>query len=227
MSKEKRKNPFERFGGSEEGQSPLDLIPTAKKVVRIRTWEKKNKAFSYRIPERLREAAIEVRESILSIATFDEDGNLRMDRTTVDDVASALIGYALAKAKEENLTFAPTRAGKMTLDWEEAEKGWKTPITLKKVPPRKRKAKPKQVFLGYRWDGKYHLEIEKLAGSVRPVVHREDGSKVNNPHRFSVPPGEIVVRLLQRAIKAYIARELRLATRPETAAQKITGWSST
>ena len=219
-----RRDPFNKSGY--QGQSPLDLIPTAKKVERIRTWEKKNKAFSYRVPQRLRNEAVEVRESILSIASFDETGELRMDRTTVDDVASALIGHALMKAKEENLSFSPSRQGKMKLEWKEAERGWDAPISLKKVEKKKNKTAAKQIVLSYRWAEGYHAEIENLAGEIQPVRHRDDGSVVNNPHRFSTPPGEIVVRLLQRSITAYKDHKLLLTTRPETAAQKVTGWAS-
>ena len=217
-----RNDPFAQ--ANFQGQSPLDLIPIAKKVERVRTWEKKNKAYSYRIPQRLQAEAIEVRESILSIATYDEDGQSRLDRTTVDDVASALVAYALVKAKEENLTYTPTRTGKMKLLWEEAERGWDTLIVLKKVEKKKKKTAPKQTVLSYRWTARNHAEIENLAGAIKEIRYRDNGSIVNNPHRFSVSPGEIVVRLLQRAIAAYKERKLRLTIRPETAAQKVTGW---
>ena len=215
-----RRNPF--LQGNVE---PIDLIPMAKKAERDRVWEKKNKAYSYRIPQRLRAEAIEVRESVLSIASFDENGHLRMDRTTVDDVARELLSYALAKSKEENLTFAPTRTGKMKLEWKEAEQGWKSPIVLKKVEKKKKKAPAKQFFLAYRWSSEQHAKIEALAGEVHAVRLRDDGSIKNNPHRFSVPPGEIVVRLLMRAVTAYKERKMVLSTRPETAAQKVTGWA--
>ncbi len=215
-----RRNPFLQQGSVE----PIDLIPIAKKAERDRVWEKKNKAYSYRIPQRLRAEAIEVRESILSIASFDENGHLRMDRTTVDDVAKALIASALKKAKEETLTFAPTRTGKMKLEWKEAEQGWEAPIVLKKVEKKKKKAASKQIFLAYRWSPDQHTEIEALAGEIHAVRYREDGTTKNNPHRFSVPPGE-VVRLLQRSITAYKERRLILSSSPETVAQKVTGWA--
>ena len=215
-----RRNPF--LQGNVE---PIDLIPMAKKAERDRIWEKKNKAYSYRIPQRLRDEAIEIRESILSIATYDENGHLRMDRTTVDDVARELLSYALAKAKEETLTFAPTRTGKMKLEWKEAEQGWEPPIVLKKVAKKKKSVAPKQIVLSYRWSPEQHAEIEVLAGEVHAVRLRDDGSIKNNPHRFSVPPGEIVVRLLMRAVTAYKERKMVLSTRPETAAQKVTGWA--
>ena len=216
-----RRNPFSQQGSVE----PIDLIPIAKKTVRTRTWEAKNRAYSYKIPQRLRAEAIEVRESILSIATYDEKGHLRMDRTTVDDVAKALIDYASEKAREENLTFAPTRTGKMKLGWEEAEQGWESPIVLKKVEKKKRKSELKQVFLAYRWSASIHVEIEKLAGENRAIRYRDNGFIIPDPYRFSVPPGEVVVRLLMRAITAYKERKLVLTTRPKTAAQKVTGWA--
>ena len=219
----KRRNPFAR--SDFEGKDPIDLIPIAKKAERDRVWEKKNKAYSYRIPQRLRDEAIAVRESILSIASFDENGHLRMDRTTVDDVAKALIASALKKAKEETLTFAPARTGKMKLEWKEAEQGWEAPIVLKKVEKKKKKAPSKQIVLSYRWSPERHAEIEALAGEVHAVRHREDGTTKNNPHRFSVPPGEVVVRLLQRAITAYKERRLVLSSSPETVSQKVTGWA--
>jgi hypothetical protein len=222
MAKSTRRDPFARSGF--EGKDPLDLIPVAKKAVRQRTWEKKNKTFSYRIPQRLQAEAIEVRESILSIAAYDEKGHLRMDQTTVDDVAKNLVAYALVKAKKENLTFSPTRQGKMKLEWEEAEQDWSPPIVLKKVEKKKRQTPVKQMFLGYRWSLEHHAEIEVLAGSTKDVHYRDDGSIVNNPHRFSVSPGEVIVRLLQRAITAYKERRLLLSSQPETVSQKVTGW---
>ena len=220
------RNPF--LDASKLGQAlePFQTISVAQPRERDRSWESKNRAFSYRIPQRLREEAIEIRESILSIATYDEMGNPRLDRTTVDDVASAFIAYALKKAIEENLTFAPTRQGKMKLEWEEAEQGWDSVIEFKKVVKKKKQQKPKQIFLGYRWTAKNHAEIEKLAGENRPIRFRDNGSIIPDPHRFSVPPGEVIVRLLQRAVMAYVERKLRLMTSPETVAQKVTGWAS-
>ena len=220
------RNPFLDASKSGQALEPFQTISVAQPRERDRSWESKNRAFSYRIPQRLREEAIEVRESILSVATYDETGHPRLDRTTVDDVASAFIGYALAKAREENLTFAPTRQGKMKLEWEEAEQGWDSIIELKKVVKKKKQRKPKQLFLGYRWIPEHHVEIEVLAGATKEIRYRDDGSVINNPHRFSVSPGEVVVRLLQRAIIAYKERKLRLMTRPETTAQKVTGWAS-
>ena len=221
------RNPFLDASKSGQALEPFQTISVAQPRERDRSWESKNRAFSYRIPQRLREEAIEVRESILSVATYDETGHPRLDRTTVDDVASAFIGYALSKAREENLTFTPTRQGKMKLEWEEAEQGWASTIELKKVVKKKNQKKPKQIFLGYRWTAENHAEIEKLAGENRPLRFREDGSIIPDPHRFSVSPGEIIVRLLQRAIVAYKERKLRLMIRPETAAQKVAGWVST
>ena len=221
--KNKRRNPFAQFDFN--GKDPIDLIPMAKKAERDRVWEKKNKAYSYRIPQRLRSEAIEVRESVLSIATYDEKGHLRMDRTTVDDVAKALIASALKKAKEETLTFTPTRTGKMKLEWKEAEQGWETPIVLKKAEKKRKKTASKQIVLSYRWSPEQHAEIEALAGEVHAVRLRDNGTIRNNPHRFSVPPGEVVVRLLQRSIKAYKERTLILSSSPETVAQKVTGWA--
>jgi hypothetical protein len=220
------RNPFLDASKSGQALEPFQTISVAQPRERDRSWESKNRPFSYRIPQRLREEAIEIRESILSIATYDEMGNPRLDRTTVDDVASAFIAYALKKAIEENLTFAPTRQGKMKLEWEEAEQGWDSVIELKKVVKNKKQKKPKQIVLSYRWTAENHAEIEKLAGKNKPVEYRDDGSIINNPHRFSVSPGEITVRLLQRATRSYKERKLRLMTSPETVAQKVTGWAS-
>ena len=220
------RNPFLDASKSGQALEPFQTISVAQPRERDRSWESKNRAFSYRIPQRLREEAIEVRESILSVATYDETGHPRLDRTTVDDVASAFIGYALAKAREENLTFAPTRQGKMKLEWEEAEQGWTSIIELKKVVKKKKQKKQKQIVLSYRWTAENHADVEKLAGENRPVRFRDDGSIIPDPHRFSVSPGEIIVRLLQRSIRSYKEQKLRLATRPETAAQKVSGWAS-
>ncbi len=220
-----RRDPFANRPAS--NNDPLHNIPVAKPYKREdRSWEKANPSFSAWIPTRLMDRAIVIKNAILWISQHDENGELRSDRTTVDDVATTLIDYALAMAAKENITFRPTAKGKMTLSWNEAEAGWNSPIAIGEPVRKKKAALPKQVTLGYRWTPEHQVGIEKLAGEVRPVQYKDDGAIKRDPHRFAVPLGEIVVRLLQRAISDYQSRKMRLLSRPVSAAQTVDGWAS-
>ena len=190
-------------------------VERAAQFERDRSWDKKHPAFSYLIPTHLIETAQKISEAINSAAEFDQDGKFRQDGTTSSDMATIFIDYAIAMSERENLTFAPTPKGKMTLGWEEAEEGWEQ---AKLPPPTKRKKnkKKERFFLAYRWTREHHEAIQNLAGN--------SGGSKHNPHRYLVPIGEVVVRLLQRALKDYKTRKMRPTFRPEVTKKMPTGW---
>ena len=228
MTASKRRDPFAHPADSWDGANdPLATIRMPEKKKRERRYEAENKTYVYRAPVGLDDEVFEIREKLKSIVAFDDTGNLRADRTTVDDVARVLVGYALDAAEKECLTFTPTKKGKMKLEWEDVEQGWEKvlPIELKKVAAKKKKIASPQVLLGYRWSEEVHAQIEVLAGKVREVETDATGRIKNNPHRYVVPIGEVVVRLLQRGISDYVNRKMRLISSQETVSQKVMGWT--
>lgn len=214
--KDKRRNPFAR--SSLDGKSPIDLIPVAKKNVRDRTWSKKHPTYVYLIPPHLQEVAQTIKAEIKSASQYDQNGQPRLDGTTDSDMATIFIDYALTMSKRENITFSPAPKGKMTLGWEEAEAGWE-PAKLPPPKPKKSKREGKKHHLAYRWTAEHHAAIQTLAGDTAP------GTKSRSPHRYTVPIGEVVVRLLQRALKDYKARTMRPTFRPEVVRKEPTGWA--
>ena len=208
-----RRNPF--LQGNVE---PIDLIPMAKKAVRRRDWSKNHPTFSYLIPLPLIDTAKILQGEVKSAAQFDQDGEPRLDGTTDSDMAAIFIDYALTMSKRESITFAPTPKGKMTLGWEEAEAGWE-PAKLPLPKPKKKTEKRERFYLGYRWMSEHHFAIQTLAGDTAPDTNSR------SPHRYTVPIGEVVVRLLQRALKDYKARTMRPTFRPEVVRKEPTGWA--
>ena len=221
----KRRDPFANQHASDN--DPLHNIPIAKPYKREdRSWEKANKAFSCHIPVSLEDRAIAVRDAILWISQHDENGNLRSDQTTVDDVATTLIDYALAMAAKENITFRPTAKGKMTLSWNEAEAGWNSPIAIGEPVRKKKNVPSKTMVLSYRWTPEHQGQIEVLAGKTGEAEQKDDGTKKPNPYRFAVPIGEVIVVLLERAVSGYQSREMCLLSHPVSTAQTVDGWAS-
>jgi hypothetical protein len=160
----------------------------------------------------------------LSISQFDQDGRPRADRATVDDVAGILMDWALSEMRIHPNLLVPmpnprSRKGQMTVAWE-AWQGWdKTPVNLKEPTRRSRKkVNEKQCVLSFRWGLEVDLRIKELAG-VGTVSERQ-----KNPLKFAIPLGEVVVSLLQVAVKGYQSRRftLRIAAKTST---KVDGWS--
>lgn len=191
--------------------SPVDLIPGPQpKKKRGREWEKRNRAWSYKIPRPLWDVAKQIRDDIYAIAQFREDGKPREDATTVDDVAAALVDWALSLAEQEPSFLIPRpnphpRGRLMTLTWEEWS-NWSTEIL---TPSRKRKAdkggKDKDFVLTYRWLEEHDQRIKSLAGKGPAATNHK-----NDPLKYAVPVGEVVVKLLQRAIDDYKNGRMRL-----------------
>ena len=205
-------------------KSVLDTIRSPVKQQRGRAWEKRNRAFSYIVPTPLRSAAIQLREDILSITQYDPDGRQREDKTTVDDVAAILMDWAFHEV-QNNPDLIVTRPnprshkGQMTVAWE-AWQGWeKTPILLKQPTRRQaRKSGQKKCVLSFRWSAEIDMRIKALAG-----VNSTYECK-NNPLKFAVPLGELVVILLELAVKGYRSRQFTLRIGVQTTA-RADGWS--
>lgn len=200
--------------------SALDLIRSKQKEPRGRDWEKRHRAFSYKIPVALRKAATQVREDILSIAQFDESGNPRANATTAEDIARILLERALFMLRQNPNLLAPrpnalSRRGQMTVSWEAWDRWEKNAVSLK-PPLRRQKLNEKKVVLTFRWGAELDAQLKSIAGSGTP-------GKNSNPLKFAVPVGDLVVRLLQIAIDDYKAGRFKFKIGLETVA-KANSW---
>lgn len=187
---------------------PEETIPVGRKI--DRSWEKKNRAYSYRIPDPLCEIARQVREDVNSIAYYDEYGQPRNDQTTADQIASILVDVALQKvAAQPELMATSTNArgrGKMTV-YAKAWDAWQKPppIQLSPKPAGRKKTKAKPMFIGYRWPASTDEAICKLANEL------------------DIPVGEAALRLLQIGIEAYKQHEFKIVVEVQ-AAVRAAGW---
>lgn len=215
-------DPFAQSNSST--RSVLDTIRSPNREKRGRAWEKRNRAFSYIIPAPLHSAAAQLRGDLLSIAQFDPDGKPREDLATVDDVARILMDWVLDELNlsPNLLTLLPnprSRKGQMTVA-REAWDGWdKTPISLKQPVRRSRKpGHAKKCVLSFRWGPEIDARIKAIAG-ISP------GSQSNNnPHKFAVPLGDLVVTLLGLAVIGYRTHQYQLIFGHKTT-PRADGWS--
>jgi len=131
---------------------------------RNRRWDKKHRAYTYKVPHALHDRARKVRESLLGLA--------QQYQTTVDDVATALVRAALAALRdgEIEMEYRPAPQGKvMTVEVvrEIRENGW--PQRIPKPKPRKKAPKP--VWLAFRWPREVADEIARAAiGTSKAAV---------------------------------------------------------
>jgi hypothetical protein len=216
------RNPLKGLMPGSSSPIPLDLIRGPEAKPRGRDWERQNRAFSYIVPLPLHPLALQVREDILSIAQFDADGSPRTDGTTTDDIASVLMDRALYLVAQSPALLAPrlnphSRKGQMTVSWEAWDTWQKTPVQLKKPVRRQNKTEKKVLVLTFRWGREVDSRIKDLAGAGAPSEHAK------NPLKFSVPVGDLVVRLLQLAIEDYKAGNFKLKVEL-AAVSKVTSW---
>lgn len=188
---------------------PEETIPVGKKI--DRSWEKKNRAHSYRIPAPLYELARQTREDVNSIAHYDERGQPRNDQTTADQIAGILVDVALQKvAAQPDLMAASANArgrGKMTV-YAKTWDAWQKPPPIQqlpKPPDRKKKPKARPVFVGYRWPARTDQAIRRLSKEI------------------DVPIGEAALRLLQIGIEAYKQHEFKIVVEVQ-ASVRAAGW---
>ena len=172
---------------------------------RDRTWEKSNPANSYRIPADLRIQAKDISANLVSIAAEY--------LTTISSVAAALMAFSLSHLRSGKLEIEVRPKAErrtLTLDWTELDDGW--PHEIK---PHKRKSKDSvlvkenHVFLGYRWGADLDKQINAIVKQT------------------GVPGGEVVVFLLNYAIKKYQEGQLSLIPKTVTVTNQVNpAWGS-
>lgn len=225
----KRRDAFNSWKQTDTGASPpspVDMIAAPGKRLRDRAWERENRASSYVIPGHLRETASQLREDILAIVQYDENGEPRDDRTTVNEVATALMDWALMRVEREpgllNFTPNPHSRGHMTVFWEEVD-GWENRRIQLPVPTRRTTTRrEKKMYLGYRWT------IPDIDQRVRELAGKGsfENPRKKNPFTHAVPLGEVVVKLLSLAVKGYKERRFTMTIKQVAISQTAAGWEA-
>jgi len=192
-----RANPLDRF--AEQKITPditpggvLSLIPSAREMKRAAetderlarrkasraAFDKKFPCTSYFVPAHLREDAVEIKRVIVALA-YEK-------RTTVASLASAMITWSLDRVRKGLLGINGTPQSdrrKLAVVMVDAESGWNAaPV---EIPEYVKKPKNKRMVLTYRLDQAVVQQIKSIA---------KNGA---------LPEGEVLIRLLQRAIEAY------------------------
>lgn len=168
----------------------MNIIPTARqekesRAKRTRSWEKKNRSHSYRIPVELHMPARDLSASLSGIASEF--------LTSASNVAEAFMAFSLSQLHSGRLTIQskpnPERRS-LSLEWKEVESG--RPREVKPGTKKKKnewlEARP--VFLSYRWSADTSHQIQAIVTKT------------------GVSGGEVVVFLLSHALQAYRAGHL-------------------
>ena len=168
----------------------MTIIPTARqekesRAKRTRSWEKKNRSHSYRIPVELHMPARDLSASLSGIASEF--------LTSASNVAEAFMAFSLSHLHSGRLTIQskpnPERRS-LSLEWKEVESG--RPREVKPGTKKKKnewlEARP--VFLSYRWSADTSNQIQAIVTKT------------------GVSGGEVVVFLLSHALQAYQAGHL-------------------
>jgi hypothetical protein len=168
----------------------MNIIPTARqekesRAKRTRSWEKKNRSHSYRIPVELHLPARDLSASLSGIASEF--------LTSASNVAEAFMAFSLSHLHSGRLTIRskpnPERRS-LSLEWKEVESG--RPREVKPGTKKKKnewlEARP--VFLSYRWSADTSNQIQAIV------------------QKTGVSGGEVVVFLLSHALQAYQAGHL-------------------
>jgi len=168
----------------------MNIIPTARqekesRAKRTRSWEKKNRSHSYRIPVELHMPARDLSASLSGIASEF--------LTSASNVAEAFMAFSLSHLHSGRLTIQskpnPERRS-LSLEWKEVESG--RPREVKPGTKKKKnewlEARP--VFLSYRWSADTSNQIQAIVTKT------------------GVSGGEVVVFLLSHALQAYQAGHL-------------------
>ena len=168
----------------------MNIIPTARqekesRAKRTRSWEKKNRSHSYRIPVELHMPARDLSASLSGIASEF--------LTSASNVAEAFMAFSLSHLHSGRLTIQskpnPERRS-LSLEWKEVESG--RPREVKPGTKKKKnewlEARP--VFLSYRWSA-------DISNQIQAIVTKT-----------GVSGGEVVVFLLSHALQAYQAGHL-------------------
>ena len=168
----------------------MNIIPTARqekesRAKRTRSWEKKNRSHSYRIPVELHMPARDLSASLSGIASEF--------LTSASNVAEAFMAFSLSHLHSGRLTIQskpnPERRS-LSLEWKEVDSG--RPREVKPGTKKKKnewlEARP--VFLSYRWSA-------DISNQIQAIVKKT-----------GVSGGEVVVFLLSHALQAYLAGHL-------------------
>lgn len=210
------------------GQSLLEqssiTIYHMMKQGRDRSWEHKNPARAYFIPRYIWNAARQVRDDILWIAHYDENGRPREDLTTVNGVASILMGWALKRAEEDPsiLKFSPNTRwrGHQLMMASNLYAGGTAQLSMPEQNIKSGDTDKRDFVIAYRWTlPELDQRIRKLAG--KGVAKNP---KKRNPSTYAVPLGMVVICLLQLALNDYKARRFRLKTEPVSVVQMALDW---
>ena len=168
----------------------MTIIPTARqekesRAKRTRSWEKKNRSHSYRIPLELHMPARDLSASLSGIASEF--------LTSASNVAEAFMAFSLSHLHSGRLRIQskpnPERRS-LSLEWKEVDSG-----RSREVKPGTKKKKnewleARPVFLSYRWSA-------DISNQIQAIVQKT-----------GVSGGEVVVFLLSHALQAYRAGHL-------------------
>jgi len=174
----------------------LNNIPLASRRRRDRSWDRAHPVFPYAIPLELTERGKLIRSFVYREA--------QEHMTTIGIVAGEFADWSLRKIRSGKLTITPrpnARRQKMSLTWVIPKPGDGEPVV--KMTEQSAKPKIKRLFLGYRWSVDIDRQIKALAGK-------------------EVSPGEVVVFLLECAIKDYKNHEFRFREEIRKASQVVT-----
>lgn len=174
--------------------SPIDLIPAAEPRQRNRGWDNEHRAWSYKIPEHLRQKAADIRDAINGIA--------QAGSTTTDEVAKAFVCLALLhleRGKFKIVGRPDPRRQKMSVVWEESESKWPQEIPAKKTRSKKPVPAKKSMFLAYRWSKAVHQKI----------IHASSQT---------IAMGDVLVALLEHGLESYRRGKLKLDFQPRNMA---------
>ena len=182
----------------------MNIIPTARQVKesrakRTRTWEKKNRSHSYRIPAEFHVEARDLSANLSGIASEF--------LTSASNVAEAFMQYSLTHLHSSQLTIQskpnPERRS-LSLDWREVENGWPREVKPKIKKKKSEWLEARPVFLSYRWSADTSIQIQ---GIVK---------------RNGVSGGEVVIFLLNYALQAYLAGRLVLTPHSVVVSNTVT-----
>lgn len=186
---------------AEVNESDLHLtwLQTAEKTPRTRTWEKANRAVTYRgVPPQLHTRVKELA------------GELGVN---LDDVARAFLEFGLACYQRGELRIEPVLNLKLTL-FPKGNRGWyENPQTP--TPPARQKKKPKK-------EEHKPWRLPRVSYRLPDAIRQQVDEVRQQKH---VPVGEVVTLFLAHALEAYEKGRLILQPIPRQGASLGSQWS--
>ncbi|MCG2787669.1 MAG: hypothetical protein L6461_21495 [Anaerolineae bacterium] len=205
----------ERLGlipGQDAPTSILDMLNVGRPGPKRKSdWNKTHAPKSFSIPAPLAQAALDIREKILSCAEFDEQGNRRREHITADVAANVILNWAIDRVKQ-NPRLIPSTPSPHTKTGVTAYAAtwdtWSKPPTFPKSTRGKKKSATK-------------IKIRKQILSYRIPVDTENA--INElSESTGVQLGEIFLRLLQIGMADYERMDFRIAPTPEVVYRSAT-----